>query len=486
MPMPFTDKLPRPLQRAVSQVPGPVYLVGGALRDLLAGRPVHDWDVLAGDARALADAVADACASHPIPFHPDPLTLRVPCNGDTVDIVQGPPTGLKADLARRDFTVNAMALELSCGETSCDVFDPFGGLKDLRAGLLRVVSARTFADDPARVARAYRLSAELGLRLTPTTEGLLESAGPLVAKTHPQRLGAEYLRLLDARYGVAAVVNRMRKHGLLKLLLPWADAMERVGRGGFHHLPVLGHTLEALSHADRLVAAPRWLFNSAAPWLEEALTRPRARCRLRAAVLFHDVGKPVAHGRRPDGGVTFYGHEELGAEAARELMRRWAWPKPLLRSVERLVRLHMRPLTLARAAVEWDRPVSDRALRHLAKDAGEDLELLFLLAAADLLAAQGPASDPQAKLAMLRILDEMLSRSTRLSQQHQARPRLLTGHDLMRELGLAPGPLLGRVLEAVEEAIEEGRVRTKDEALALAREAAACLGPKDSQADETL
>jgi len=224
------------------------------------------------------------------------------------------------------------------------------------------------------------------------------------------------------------------------------------------------------------VTAPRAVFRASGATIEAYLSRPYARALVRAATALHDVGKPASYASDPEEGMTFYGHDDLGAVMARRILQQWGWPKPLRGAVARLVDIHMRPLQLARAVLDEGQPVTDRAMRHLGKDAGEHLPGLFLLSAADMMAARGRASNVEEQRSMLRLLDEMLSRAMH-ADEHRRQPRLLTGHDLMRELGLRPGPHLGRLLVAVEEARQEGQIATPEQALALARRLAA-QGPE--------
>jgi putative nucleotidyltransferase with HDIG domain len=277
------------------------------------------------------------------------------------------------------------------------------------------------------------------------------------------------LKLFNAPRFVGQVVSWMEQDGVLYVAIPEVAGMRGIGKGGYHHLDVLGHTLEALRWAERLIAAPQGIFASAAEIVEAYLAHPEAGGVVRAAAFFHDIGKPVSYQRDPDKGTTFYGHDDVGAEITGEILQRWGWPRRLKNAVVRLIDVHMRPLQLARSAAEEGQPVTKRALRHLAKDAGDELPALFLLAAADVMAARGRAGKAAQRRRILQTLDEMLGQTQRLTEKELER-RFVTGHDLMRELGLSPGPQLGKMLDAIQEAQHEGRIATRGEALALARQ----------------
>jgi putative nucleotidyltransferase with HDIG domain len=458
--------MPAPLARAFAVVRGESYLVGGAVRDLLLGRPIKDWDVVSRQACALAKAVAREAKRPCLRLHEEPLTLRVPLAEQiSVDIVQLGAEGLRAELARRDFTVNALALAVASGE----LLDWVGGLRDLEARLLRATGPTVLTADPARLIRAYRLAAELGFKLAPGTRRLIRAARDYLGRAASQRWGLELLKLLDAVGPAAKVLGWMEADGLLDKLLPAAAEMRDLEQGGYHHLDVLRHTLAAVGAADRLLAAPERYYPRSAPQLTPFLGSASARAKLRAAALLHDIGKPRTRQVDPAGRIRFLGHAELGKQLAETTLLAWGWPRTVRVAVARLVELHMRPLTLARESVGQGTRPTDRALRRLAREAGEVLPALFLLAAADLAAARGPSSSRAEQRALLRQMDEMLARI--MARPDISAPRrLLTGHDLMRALGLSPGPQVGQLLRALQEAQDAGEVNTPEEALSLARQ----------------
>lgn len=460
-------KLPEPLARLMEGRGTGVWLVGGAVRDLLLGRPVSDWDVVAEDAAGVGEGIERFTGRKGVQLHAEPLTLRFATPHGELDVVQWTGGSLRADLQRRDFTVNAMALALG-GSDGMELVDPLGGMVDLRAGLIRATAAERLREDPVRVVRAYRMAAELGFRIAPGTRLAAGECSGLLASAAAQRWGNELLKLLDARLEAAAALRWMLEDGVLARVLPQVEQMKGIGRGGYHHLDVLGHTFEALVHADALMRSPRRALPTTGEKVGEYLRLPNARAMVRAAVLLHDVGKPATYKRTAEGRVTFYDHDDVGARIAWELLGAWAWPRRVRQAVVKLVDIHMRPLQLARALMEEGAPITDRALRHLMRDAGEHLPALFLLAAADLKAARGPESTPTEDRALLNILDDMLGRALAIGHEVQ-RQRLVNGHDLMRHLGLEPGPELGAVLRAVHEAEENGQVRTREDALRLAR-----------------
>lgn len=467
------DKLPALLREVAAGFAGDVYLVGGAVRDLLLGRPVSDWDLACPHARALADALAVAAGGRPVTLRSVPLVLRIPV-GDLghVDVIDLPGGDVTHDLMRRDFTVNALALHLASGQ----IVDPTGGWADLEARVLRGITDRVFAEDPTRLLRAYRLSAELGFSIAEATRQAIRRDRFMLSRAPAQRWGREILLLCAAEGTVAPAVAAMDEDGLMDQALPaWAD-MRGVTQGPYHHLDVHGHTLAALAAADELIARPEKFFALSATSLRTELSNGEMRAAVRAGVLLHDLGKPSVRTVDEDGRIWFRGHEAVGAEMAASETKRWGWPRALRQAVTDVVRLHMRVLDLARDTVLRGQGPTDAALRRLRRDAKDAVVALYLACAADLLAARGPATDPDLQGGMLAQMDAMIARTLALHSL-EPRHRLVSGHDLMQHLGIPPGKLVGALLAAIEAAREEGRVRTAEEALELARAMLAAEAP---------
>lgn len=300
-----------------------VYIVGGAVRDALMGRESHDAD-LATTARpeqvlaAIPTGVADGAAFGRILVGAvDVVTLR----RDGIYRDARRPSSveytnsIEEDLARRDFTVNAMAVEYG---SDC-VIDPFGGQRDLAAGVLRCVGdpAQRFREDALRMMRAVRFVGTLGLSLDQPTAAAVGEYAQAIRLVSPERVRDELSRLLVGQHA-AAGLRAMRDTGLLAAALPELAPMAGCPQRNPHH-----HHDDVFKHTIAVVEA-------IAPTLP-----------LRLAALLHDCGKPATRVRHADGVDTFYGHEEEGSEVAAMLLNRLAFPKALAERVVRNVRHHM-------------------------------------------------------------------------------------------------------------------------------------------------
>ncbi len=447
-----------------------VYLVGGVVRELLLGRPTHDLD-LAVDrgALALAQALAQALGGTYVLLDEQERAARVVWQGLELDLTEFRAADLAADLQARDFTVNAMALELHrLWETSPPpMIDPWGGQQDLAAGRLQLLRVENFQKDPLRLLRACRFAATHGFTLTPEVQAVIRQLGPTIKGVPGERLHQELFSLLAAAQA-QPVLRQMDELGFLAQLFPELTDMKGVWQNGYHHLDVFNHSLTAVAEAERVLAAPEAFFGQAAPWLTAYLAQPKKPALVKLAALFHDVGKPHTqeyHQERDR--YTFYYHDHLGVEIFQGVAARFRFSQEETATVSRLIALHMRPFLLLPAFQRGQ--LTPRALARFIRAARPDLAGVLVLAMADSLAGQGPAKPPESEAVLAAFVDAIYRFLKERLEPMEQRPRLLTGDDLIQTLHLQPGPAFRRLLTAVEEAALEGQISTKEEALALVR-----------------
>jgi len=446
----------------------PPVLVGGAVRDALGGggggaRPIADLDVsVPSGALDLARRVADRLGGAFVPLDPERGAARVVTRGAWLDVTDWRANTLEGDLAARDFTVNALAVPL--GELlkigHAPVFDPTGGLVDLKACRLRVHDARVLADDPLRTLRGVRLEAALGLRLMPSTVKAIRAAGPALTTVSGERVRDELLAML-ALPGTARALRRLDALGLLTAIVPEIEPMRATTQPAPHRFRVLEHSLRAVAGADVLLPGLRRLrpFGEelAAHMAEELGGGVRRGQILKLAALLHDVSKPETR-RVIDGRVRFFEHDVIGAERARAVGARLKLPARAIGVLERLVRHHLRPMHLAAAG-----RVTPRARYRFYRDLREDTRDLLLLVLVDAAAVRGDS--PRSIWRRAALIRDLL-RGWEEQPAGVDAPPLLRGTDVMERFGLAPGPAVGRLLERAREAQALGLVTTRDEALA--------------------
>jgi putative nucleotidyltransferase with HDIG domain len=443
------------------------WLVGGVVRDALLGRELADIDLaVAGDPETAARLASRVLGGPRFPLSEQFGAWRAldrdravacdisPLQGDTIE----------QDLAQRDFALNAIAVPLGGG----DPIDPYGGLRDLEAGVLRVLGADAYAADPLRTLRLVRLVAELGMAPDAETERLTLEHAPRLVEPSGERVFAELRRMLVAP-GALEGLELARRLGVLAAVLPEVDALQGVEQSSYHHLDVYGHTVAVLAEQMALLEGDRLerLFGAAAPRvravlgepLADGLTRGQA---LRFGALLHDVAKPQTRGVREDGRVTFVGHDAAGGEVAGEIFRRLRTSERLRSHVGALARHH-----LALGFLVHERPLDRAAVyRYLARcdPVGVDVTVL---SCADRLATRGRKAEP-AIAAHLELAAELIGPA--LDWRERGRPRPpVRGDELAAELGIEPGPEIGRLLERLSEAAYSGEATTRAEAVALAR-----------------
>jgi poly(A) polymerase len=449
------------------------WLVGGAVRDRLLGRPTEDLDVVVeGDPAATARVLARACGPAAcFALSEEFGAWRVVARDGSWQIdVEGLRGGsLEEDLRLRDFTVNAVAEPLQGGAP----IDPLGGLGDIESRRLRMVAPRAFTDDPLRVLRMVRIAVELSLEPEPQTVRSAAAAAHLLESVSAERVFMELRRILDAPAALRGL-ELMSEVGATAVVLPELEALHGVQQSRFHHRDVHDHTLEVLEHVIALQEDPAGSLGGGSdePLTEEVrallaepladgLTRGSA---LRWGALLHDVAKPATRAVREDGRVTFFGHDAAGSELARAVLGRLRASERLQTHVAALVRHHLRlgflvhePQPLARATV-FD------YLR-----ACEPVEVdVTLLSVADRLATRGDRA-AEAIAAHLVLARAMLADALRWRVQGGAPRALVRGDELARELGIQLGPRVGELLEDLARAQYAGAVQSRAQALDFAR-----------------
>jgi len=453
-----------PLEAARSALAGrEAWLVGGAVRDKLLGRATDDVDIaLDGDAREAARAIARETGGVPFELSGAFGAWRVvgPQQAWHVDLVTLRDGDIAADLAARDFTINAMAEPLAGGA----VLDPHGGRADLEAARVRMVSEAALADDPLRTLRAVRLVTELDLELDPATGSAVTAHAREIDRVAPERVFGELKRIVTAP-AARAGLELMDAHGLTAAVLPELVALRGVEQNEFHHADVHDHTLEVLEAVAALERNREFLGDRAADLLAEPLADELTRGgAMRFAALLHDAAKPATRGVRPDGRVTFIGHDRAGADLARRVLRRLRASQRTADYVAALTLHHLRLGFLVH-----ERPLERRSVWRYLRATAPWSDDVTIFTVADRLATRGRNAE-EAIAAHVVLAREMLA------AEPPAGEPLIRGDDLARELGIVPGPRLGELLAQLEEDRYAGEISTREEAITRARDRLATSG----------
>lgn len=471
----------------------PVYLTGGAVRDAVLGRKTHDLDfAVPAGALKLARKLAEALSGAFFPLDEASDTARIVLqNPDgsraVLDFAGFRGDSLEADLRGRDFTINAVAVDLRTGEW----FDPLGGVADLRAKRIRACTDTAFTADPVRILRAVRQAAGLGFHIELQTRQWMKAAVPLLPRVSPERQRDELFSMLAGPRPDSCIVA-LDLLGVLPLLLPELPALKGVTQSPPHIYDVWTHTLAVLRHLEGMLTALAPEYDEAAAnadlfngLLVLRLGRYRqqmgahlgfqftpersARALLFFAALYHDIEKPATRTVEPGGRIRFLGHEERGALTALKRGIALRLSNDELDRVKLLIRQHMRFHFHAARRAEKGLLPGRRAIYRFFRDTGEAGISLVLLALADRRATSDHALRQEDWAASLDVARVLLEAWYEQPETVIRPPRLLTGDDLIRELHMKPGPEIGRLLEAIRETQAEGQITTREEALAFAR-----------------
>ncbi len=472
---PTPDTILAPLGRLAGRLPrlAPgrrVYLVGGAIRDWLLGRASADFDFcVSGSGLEFAAAVARAVRGALVVLSEPDDEARVVSGGLTLDFNGFADRPVESDLARRDFTANAIAAELSDAGLG-PLIDPHEGRADIARRLIRPVSERSLSGDPLRLLRAFRLGAELGFALDPAVleQGQRTSLKGVAA----ERIGAELLRIME-RPGATDTLRRLHELGRLAEILPELK-------------PILDddllreHSLRTCFKIEELIEQPGFFSRFEPEWHryfdewgaaepesspdsgaereapgadQRGAGAPFRRALLKLAGLLHDIAKPETRFITTEGEMHFYGHDSIGARKVTRVGRdRLRLSRAQTEMLSTLTQEHMRLHLLATAP-----DLSERAIRRYWRDLGDEAFGLMLLCYADGWATAGRTSH----------LEDTI---TRMIEQKRAEDavvrvaRLVDGNDLIA-LGMKPGPAFKVILQELEDLQIEGRITTKEQGL---------------------
>lgn len=462
----------RGVLRAVHALLGPGregWVVGGAVRDALLGRAVGDLDLaVPTGALGLGRALADGLGWSFVTLDAERGVCRIA--GDLqIDIADFRGPDLGADLAGRDFTVNALAASVAAlvDEGMADVEDVTGGLSDLLARRVRVCGPRSLAEDPVRTLRVAVLAVQPGWSVDPDVESAARAAAPSLRESSAERVRDELVALVNGP-GAGQGFRLLDRLGVVDVVLPESAAMRSTPQPAPHRFDVWEHSLRAVEAMDEIAAR----LDRLAPWgdelaghLAEGLGDGLGRAgALKLAALLHDVAKPETWSEA-DGRVRFIGHDVIGAERARGIAGRLRLSGRATGVLGRLVAQHLRPMHLTQAG-----RITRRARYRFFRDLGEDARDLLLLALAD---AAGMDGRPPLEVwagaggAVLRSLMEGVAEAS----AEASAPPLLDGDDVMAAVGIGPGPMVGRLLADLREAQALGHIQTREEALASVRRA---------------
>jgi len=421
------------------------YVIGGWVRDLLLGSPSKDIDVVTvGSGIALAQEVAKRLGPNTqVNVFKNFGTAMVKYAGGDVEFVGARKESynrdsrkpvvedgtLEDDQNRRDFTINAMALGLNPHNYG-QLLDPFNGQQDLKKGIIRTPLAPdiTFSDDPLRMLRAIRFAGRLNFDIHPDTFQAIIEQAERISIVSQERITDELNKMILAKspgYGFKLLFAS----GLLARIFPEMQALHGVEKvNGMAHKDNFYHTLKVLDNVAK-VSPDLWL---------------------RWSAILHDIAKPPTKRFHPKHGWTFHGHEDKGARMVPGIFRRMKLPMGgPMRFVQKLVRLHLRPIALVK------KDITDSAIRRVLFEAGPDIDALMILCRADI-----TSKNHERVKRYLHNFDRVEAKMKEVEEKDALRnfQPPVSGQDIMQAFGIGPSPVIGHIKEAIKEAILEGHI----------------------------
>src|SRR3989339_472968 len=492
------------ITRQLNKYPQEFYLVGGYPRDLFLKRKkeVFDFDfALSANAIKIGREIARSLKSGFVVLDEEHGSCRIvynrdgqSCNFDFTDfrgstcpersrrtaLTTGGSTcpersrrtalttsgrDILVDLSLRDFTVNSLGLDLKAlgkaKKTEDILIDRYGALRDIKNRTIRVISELSFAEDPLRILRAYSLSAVLDFRIEPKTKILIKKHKDKITSSAFERVSEELFKILNSG-NAFDTFKAMADAGVLDEIIPEVKVMRKVSQGPYHHLDVYGHCFEAFKQIERLFEELK-RYRDIQLFLNRIISGTHTkRALLKLSAFLHDIGKPVSKERIKDK-VCFHGHERTGRNIVRGIAERLRLSNDERNALDKIIFWHLRPGYLADL-----KDLSRRAVYRYFRDTQNEAVSVVLLSIADQRSTRGPltrgANRKHHEDVCLALAKDFFRKS-----KEKKFIKLINGNDLMAELKLEPGPLIGKLLSAVDEAQAVGDVRDKAQAFVLAK-----------------
>jgi len=464
-----------------------VWLVGGAIRNRLLGLETIDFDfAVEGNARSLARSVANSLGGYYYELDRDRDTGRVILvqeNGKRLllDFARLRGASIEEDLHDRDFTINALAVDLLQPE---HVLDITGGLQDLKDKVVRLCSPEAIVADPVRGLRAVRMAIQMDMSIDPLALSAICTNVNEISRVSPERIRDEFFRLMDLPLPARAI--RLLDHlGLISELFPELDALRGLAQPPPHEFSGWEHTLAVLDHLGKLLNALSKQYEPEIATelvmgeivyrlgrfrdeidlhLDQELSHGRRiRQLLFFGALYHDAGKPASYELK-NGRIHFYGHEGIGATIVAEKAKELKLSNTEIQWLETLIRNHLRPSQLERT-----RTISNRAIFRFLRDTAEVGVDVVLLSLADLLGKQTPPMEQEQLSKRVETARQLLTAMFEAPPSKYDPEPFLKGNEIAEALGIEPGPEIGRLLQALREAQATGGVTSKADAIAFTR-----------------
>ncbi len=433
-----------------------IYLVGGTVRDALLSKPTYDRDliVVGEDAKIFSEKLAKTLEATFIPLDEENKIYRLVLKDKVnyLDITNPIENDFEKDILRRDFTINAIAMDIRTGK----IIDLTSGQEDLKNGVIRMISPDNFDDDPLRILRAFRFQAALNFKIEEQTLNAIKSRVSTITTPAIERINVEIIKLFNGKWSVPALQS-MDSVGILDTLLPPIVDVKKVPPNSHHHLDLLNHSLEVVNQIQNL-------YDEAGEEIKSHLDKvdfggASRLAHLKLAGFLHDIGKFSCWTIEENNRHRFIKHDDVGAKIAEKMLKANHYSKKQIEYISKMIKLHIYPSSVLQAPNLNEKHYM-RYIRKMDADVIDNI----ILAKADRLSALGEDITEEILSSNLNGLEKMLQYYLSIKDTLKPLPKLLDGNEIMKLLNLKPSPKLGEILEALKEAQIAGDVNTKEEA----------------------
>ena len=435
------------------------YLVGGTIRDFLMGKTSFDRDIAIKNAEDFAKNLAEKLDATFIVLDEENKIYRLVLKDkiNYLDISELCGNTIEEDLQRRDFTINAIAYDLAKEQ----IIDIVGGQDDLKNKVLRQIKDKNFEDDPLRVLRAFRFLAVTGFDMAEELKVAIEKYKTLLNKPAKERVMYELMKLFGGDFASKTLLE-MDKFGVLEEFFPQVKEMKKVPPNTHHHLDLFNHVVESVRNVEEL-------YKNSSKEIQEHLEKVDfggfARINhLKLATFLHDIGKYSTWTIEESGRHRFIKHDDIGAKMCKPLLQDLKFSKKQIEYISFMIKNHIYPSNVL-AAPDLNEKVMMRYLRKMENDVIDNI----LLAKADRLSALGEDITDEIVKENLDGLDKLLNFYLEKRDTMKPLPKLLDGNEIMELKGIQPSPMLGEIVNALNEAQLNGDVVTKDDAVCFVK-----------------
>ncbi|MBD9223673.1 CCA tRNA nucleotidyltransferase [bacterium] len=432
------------------------YLVGGSIRDLFTKNCVFcDRDISIKGAENFARKIANKWDGTFIELDNENKIYRVvlPDKINFLDISELQGNSIEEDLKRRDFTINAIAYDL----TNDKFVDVTGGLKDLKNKVLRHIDDKNFEDDPLRILRAFRFYAVTGFKMTIELENALKKYLPLALNPAKERINYEIMKLFGGDFASSALL-KMDEFGLLEKIFPCVTEMKKVPPNTHHHLDLFHHVVETVRQIEIL-------YNEISGFEKEHLDAidfggfPRIN-HLKLAGFLHDIGKFSTWTIEESGRHRFIKHDDVGSKMVVPLLRDLKFSKKQIEYISCMIKNHIYPSNVIVAP-----NLNDKVMMRYVRKMDDNVVDNIILAKADRLSARGVDITEEIVNTNISGLDKLLDFYLSKKDSLAPLPKLIDGREIMEILNIKPSPNLGEIINAINEAQLNGDITTHEEAV---------------------